>query len=157
MAGTLLEADLVRAALGPLFLLGLFVILKIGKQRAGRLFMLVGVLHVLGGLYVGREPVARIVREGFIGEGDSALGNLAAHTDKELAFWFLLWGVYAFVLGEVASWIEREGRRVPARIGWQLLFVHLVAAILVPKGGFWFLLIPSILIIRDASKPAATH
>lgn len=153
IAGTLLEADLVRAVLGPLFLISLAVIVYRGKNKVGRLLMTVGVLHVLGGLVVGREPIARIFREGFVGEGDSALGNLPAHMDKELAFWFMLWGVFTFILGQVASWVDENGQRLPAHVGWQLLLANFVAGVLVPKGGFWFLLIPAYMIVRDASKP----
>lgn len=152
IAGTLLEADLVRAALGPLFLIGLAIISYIGKNKIGRLFMLIGVLHVSGGLIVGREPVARIVREGLLGEADSALGNMPEHMDKELAFWFMLWGVYTFLLGQFATWVEREGNRLPAHIGVQLIVVNLAAALLVPKGGFWLVLIPSVMIVRDARR-----
>jgi hypothetical protein len=122
------------------------------KEQAGRLLMTIGVLHVLGGSVVGREPIARIFREGFIGEGDSGLGNVPEHADKELAFWFMLWGAYIFVLGQVASWVEREGRRLPAHIGWQLVVFNLVAALLYPKGGFWLALIPSFMIIRNAGR-----
>lgn len=153
LKGTLLEADLVRAALGPLFLLCLAVIFYIGKNKVGRLLMTIGVLHVLGGSVVGREPIARIFREGFIGEGDSGLGNVPEHMEKELAFWFMLWGAYIFVLGHCASWAEREGKALPAHIGWQLVAINLVAAALYPKGGFWLALIPSFMIIRNARRP----
>ena len=156
IAGTLLEADLVRAALGPLFLVSLLVILYLGKNKVGRLFMTIGVLHVAGGLVVGREPVVRIVRDGFIGEADSALGNMAGHMDKELAFWFLLWGVFTFLLGQVASWVDREGRRLPAHVGWELIVVNLVAAALIPKGGFWLVLIPAAMIVREAGKAGSS-
>ena len=154
LKGTLLEADLVRAALGPLFLVSLIVIFYLGKNKAGRLLMTIGVLHVLGGSVVGREPVARIFREGFFGEGDSGLGNVPEHMDKELAFWFMVWGAYIFVLGQVASWAETEGKRIPAHIGWQLVAINLAAAALYPKGGFWFVLIPAFMIIRHARRTA---
>jgi hypothetical protein len=151
----MIEADIVRAALGPLFLVCLLAILYLGKNKVGRLFMAIGVLHVLGGLVVGREPIARIFREGFIGEADSALGNLPVHMEKELAFWFLLWGVFTFLLGQVASWVEREGRRLPAHIGWELIVFNLLAAALIPKGGFWLVLIPAFMIVRHASPAHA--
>ena len=154
ISGTLLEADLVRAALRPLFLIGLAIIFYLGKNRIGRLFMLIGVLHVGGGLIVGREPIARILREGFLSEADSALGNMAEHAHKELAFWFILWGVYTFLLGQLASWMEREGKRFPPHVGWQLIVINLVAAALIPKGGFWLFLVPSFMILRDAGRPS---
>lgn len=144
----------MRAALGPLFLVSLITILYLGKNRVGRLFVVIGVLHIAGGLVVGREPVVRIVREGVIGEADSALGNLPDHMDKELVFWFLLWGVFTLMLGHVVSWLESEGKRLPAHIGWELIVVNLVAAGLVPKGGFWLVLIPSYMIVRDAARSA---
>jgi hypothetical protein len=156
IAGTVLEADLVRAALGPLFLTALWIIHRLGRNKPGRLLMTVGVLHVAGGLIVGREPVMRIIREGVLGEADSALGNAPQHMDKELAFWFLLWGVFTFVLGQAANWAEREGKRLPAYIGWELLVINFVAAILVPKGGFWFLLIPGYMIVRDSARSRQT-
>jgi hypothetical protein len=154
LKGTLLEADLVRAALGPLFLIALIVIFYLRKNKAGRLLKTIGVLHVLGGSVVGREPLARIFREGFFGEGDSGLGNVPEHMDKELAFWFMLWGAYIFVIGQLASWAEEEGNVIPASIGWTMVAVNLVAAALYPKGGFWFVLIPAFMIIRRAGRAA---
>ena len=154
LKGTLLEADLVRAALAPLFLICLAVIFYIGRNKIGRLLMTIGVLHVLGGSIVGREPIMRIFREGMLGEADSGLGNLPAHMDKELVFWFMLWGACIFVLGQVASWAEGEGKRLPAHVGWQLAVFNLAAALLDPKGGFWWVLIPSYMIIRNARRPA---
>jgi len=152
IAGTVLEADIVRGILGPLFLVSLVVIRYLGRNKIGRLFKSIGILHIGGGLVVGREPVMRILREGFIGEGDSALGNAPQHMDKELAFWFMLWGLLTFILGEIANWAEQEGKRLPAHVGWQLIVVNAVAAILVPKGGFWFVLIPAYMIVRDARR-----
>lgn len=148
----MLEADLTRLALGPPFLLCLLVVFLLRKRKAARLLMAVGVLHVLGGLWVGREPLLRIFREGFFGEADSALGNVPAAADKELLFWFVLWGVYTFVLGQLLSWMEQRGQRPPAYLGWELIVINLIAAALMPKGGFWLVLIPSYLIIRESRQ-----
>ena len=152
IAGTVLEADLVRAVLGVLFLISLAVIFYLGRNKAGRLLITIGVLHIGGGLVVGREPVMRIVRQGIFGEADSAFGNVPQHIDKELAFWFFIWGLLTIVLGQVANWAESTRTRLPASIGWQLFAINLAAAMLVPKGGFWFMLIPSYLIARGASR-----
>lgn len=146
----MLEADLVRFALGPLFLICLGVVFYLRVRKAARLLMVTGVLHVLGGSWVGREPLVRIFREGFFGEADSALGNVPADMDKELVFWFMLWGVFTFVLGQLLSSMEKRGCRPPAWIGWELIAVNLIAAALLPKGGFWLVMIPAYLIIREA-------
>ncbi len=65
-------------------------LVRLHSRKVGRLLMLIGFLHVLGGTWVGRKPLARIFRDGFWGEADSALGNMASEMDKELVFWFLL-------------------------------------------------------------------
>ena len=146
------EADLVRLALGPLFLICLVVIYSLRKRKAARLLMAIGVLHVLGGVWVGRAPLARIFREGFFGEADSALGTVPPQMEKELVFWFLLWGVFTVLVGQLLAWMARQGRRPPAHIGWELVAISLVAALLMPKGGFWLVLIPAFLMISDARK-----
>lgn len=148
----MIEADLTRLALGPLFFVCLLVVLYLRKRKAARLLMVTGVLHVLGGLWVGREPLLRIFREGFFGEADSGLGNVPANVDKEALFWFVLWGVYTFVLGQLLSWMEQRGQRPPAYLGWELIGINLLAAALMPKGGFWLVLIPSFLIIRESKR-----
>ncbi|HWM89246.1 MAG TPA: DUF6463 family protein [Thermoanaerobaculia bacterium] len=151
----MLEADLTRLTLGPLFLICLLVVFYLRERKAARLFMVIGVLHVLGGLWVGREPLLRIFREGFLGEADSGLGNVPPDADKELLFWFVLWGVFTFVLGQLLSWMERHGQPPPAWLGWELVVINLFAAALMPKGGFWLVLIPSFLIIRESRRPQA--
>lgn len=152
----MIEADLVRLALGPLFFACLLVVVYLRQRKAARLLMVIGVLHVLGGAWVGREPLLRIFGEGFFGEADSGLGNVPADADKELFFWFTLWGIFTFVLGQVLSWMERQGRRPPAWLGWELIVVSLIAAALLPKGGFWLVMIPAFLIVREARRPGAT-
>jgi hypothetical protein len=151
-AGPMFEADLIRLALGPLFLICLVVIFLLRQRKPARLLMAVGVLHILGGAWVGREPLLRIAREGFFGEADSGLGNVLADADKELFFWFVFYGVYTFVFGQLLSWMEQRGQRAPAFFGWELIVINLLAAALIPKGGFWLVLIPAFLIIREARR-----
>jgi len=146
----MLQADLVRLILGLLFLICLLVVFHHRKRRAGWLLMVIGVLHVLGGIWVGREPLSRIFREGFFGEADSALGTVPAHAEKELVFWFLLWGAFTFLLGQLISSLDKEGKRIPAYIGWELAGITLIAALLAPKNGFWLMLLPAFMLIKDA-------
>jgi hypothetical protein len=136
--------------LGPLFLTGLLIILRLGKKRAGRLLMLTGVLHILGGAWVAREPLARMVVAGLFGVADSALGRVPSRVDMEAVFWFILWGVVTFTLGHLVAWVEGQGRRLPAAIGWELVIMNLAALVLYPKGGFWLVLIPAFLILRES-------
>ena len=145
----MLEADLVRLTLGPLFLACLLVILYLRKRKAARLLMVIGVLHFFGGVIVGRGHLARIFGEGFFGEAESNLGTTPG-AEKELVFWFLLWGVFNFMLGQLVSHMERRGIRPPAHFGWELAAVSLLCAALLPKGGFWLMLLPAFLLIKGA-------
>jgi hypothetical protein len=145
----MLEADLVRLTLGPLFLICLLVILYLRKRKAARLLMSIGGLHFLGGVVVGRAHLARIFGEGFFGAAESNLGTTPG-AEKELVFWFLLWGVFNFMLGQLVSHMERRGLRPPAHFGWELAAVSLLCAALLPKGGFWLMLVPAFFLIKEA-------
>jgi len=146
----MLEADLVRLVLGVLFLICLLVVFYLRKRRAARLLMVIGVLHVLGVIVVGRKSLSRIFSEGFFGQADSAMGTVPAHATKELVFWSLLWGAFTFLLGQLISWLEKEGKRVPAYIGWEVGGISLFAALLAPKDGFWLMLLPAFILIKEA-------
>ncbi len=146
----MLEADLVRLILGLLFLMCLLVVFYLRKRKAARLLMAIGILHVLGVMWVGRKPLSRIFREGFFGQADSAMGTVSAHADKELVFWSLLWGAFTFLMGQLISSLDKEGKRPPAYIGWELVGIILIAALLAPKDGFWLMLVPAFILIKDA-------
>jgi hypothetical protein len=146
----MLEADLVRLILGLLFLICLLVVFYLRKRKATRLLMAIGILHVLGVMWVGRKPLSRIFREGFFGQADSAMGTVSAHADKELVFWSLLWGAFTFLMGQLISSLDKEEKRPPAYIGWELGGMILIAALLAPKDGFWLMLVPAFILIKDA-------
>jgi hypothetical protein len=148
----MLEADLVRLTLGLLFLVCLAVVVYLRERKAARLIMAIGVLHFVGAAWVGRGPLAQILREGFFGEADSALGRIPSRVERELIFWSLLWGVFTFLLGQLISFLERQGKRPPAYIGWELAAFSLAAALLAPKDGFWLLLLPAYMLVRGARK-----
>ncbi len=146
------EVDFVRVSLIPLMAIAVAVVWKLKECKSGRLLMIIGILHSIAGGIAGRRFLRRMVHEGLLGEGDSGLGKVPSDVPKEMMFWFLIFGPFIFMLGYLLAWIEREGKNAPASIGWQLLIVTLAALVLDPKGGFWFLLLPAIWIIRDARK-----
>jgi Family of unknown function (DUF6463) len=141
------EADIVRMALFPIMVVGGFWIQRSGRHVIGRWLMLIGTLH-LTGLWVGRNAVARIVAGGVIGQGDSDVGHLVERTNQELIFWFALWGVWTIFVGQLVNTLEDRGLPIPTWFGWQFLVVNLLAAILIPKAGFWWVLVPAALIIK---------
>lgn len=150
----MLEADLVRAAILPIMVIGAFLIWRRGRFVAGRLLVLIGTLH-FAGLWVGREPIARMVSRGVFNQADSALGNVPGFADQELVFWFGLWGIWTIFVGRMATIAERGGVQLPPSLGWQLLAVNLVCVVLMPKGGFWWVLLPAWLIIRGRAPESS--
>jgi hypothetical protein len=149
----MLEADIVRAAIFPLMLAGAIYIWRSGRRVAGRLLVLIGVLH-LSGLWVGREPLRRIAEGGFFNQVDSAVGKLPSYADQELVFWFALWGLLMVLIGQLLIVLEGRGVRAPAWFGVELLVLNLGCAFLLPKGGFWWVLLPAYRIIRPARDRA---
>lgn len=150
----MVPADLIRLVLIPPFLIGLWVILRRRERKVGRTLMLIGAVHGLGGVLVGWEPLIRIFQEGFFGEADSTLGHLPPEMEQELVFWFLLWGATAVLLGQAVAHLEGLGETLPARLGWGLAAMSLVAIAVAPKGGFWWVLLPAYWIIRDKRRDA---
>ena len=142
----MLEADLVRLALLPLMLAGTIYIYRSGRYITGRLMMLIGVIH-LGGLWVGREAIARIADGGWIGQADSAVANVPGIADQELIFWFTLWGLLMILIGQLLNALEKNNARPPSWFGVQLAALNLGCAALLPKGGFWWVLLPAYRII----------
>lgn len=148
----MVTADLLRLLLIPPFLIGLWIILRRREKKVGRTLMLIGSIHVLGGVLVGWRPLVRIFREGFFGEADSTIGHLPEDLRQETLFWFLLWGLMAILLGQVVARMEGLGERLPARLGWELAVLSVVAIALAPKGGFWWVLLPAYWIVRESRR-----
>jgi hypothetical protein len=145
----MLEAELVRAMIFPVMAVGAILIWRRGRQVAGRLLVLIGCLHMIGG-WVGRAPIQEIIAGGFFNQADSGLAHIPAKTDRELVFWFLLWGPFVVMLGQLLVLMEAKGQRVPAWFGWELFVISVSAALLMPKAGFWWVLVPALLIVRRA-------
>jgi hypothetical protein len=96
--------------------------------------------------------VLGIITGGILNQADSAVGNLPAIAGQELVFWFTLWGFLMVLVGELLVLFERSGLTVPAWVGYQLLLLNLVCAVMLPKGGFWWVLLPAYRIIRQQSN-----
>jgi hypothetical protein len=143
-------------ALFPIMVVGGFLIQRSGRHVIGRWLILIGTLH-LSGLWVGRHAVARIMAGGVIGQADSDVGRIFERTNQELIFWFVLWGVWTIFVGQVVNMLEDRRLPIPAWFGWQLLICNLLAAVLIPKAGFWWVLVPAILIIRRRTHRAVDH
>lgn len=101
----------------------------------GRALMATGIGHALLGLVLFREPLAAIVREGI------ANTIRDGQYDREAALWFLLFSPACFLLGQLVNHaIERRDQWLFAVVGWNLVAIGAVGALLAPVSGFWILI-----------------
>ena len=109
----------------------------------GRALMLTGIGHAVIGLALFRHPVAAIVREGF------ANTIRDGQFDREAAFWFLLFSPACYLLGQLVDHaLERRDRWLCAVVGWNLIAMGMVGAIVMPVSGFWILIAIAPLVFR---------
>lgn len=114
-------------------------------RAAGRLLMAIGVIHTLFVVWMGRGPLLGVVQEGFF-------RALSPHHDRLEIFWSLCFGVMAFFLGQLISRSEAKGVRTPAVLGWELLALGLLGAVLMPVSGWWLVMVVGALILVDARR-----
>src|SRR5712692_9198137 len=107
---------------------------------AGWLLMTIGVTHILFVVWVGRGPLLAVVQDRFF-------RALFPHHDRLEIFWSLCFGVMAFFLGQLISRSEARGVRTPAVLGWELLALGLVGAVLMPVSGWWLVTLIGALIL----------
>jgi hypothetical protein len=104
-----------------------------------------GVLHSALFLWLGRRLLGDIAGEGF-------WDAIRPIQERKVLFWALLAGVFFLLLGQLALWVARQGKTLPAFLGWQLLVITLVSGILVPVSGAWLFAVPGILILLGARE-----
>ena len=92
------------------------------KVSAGALLILLGIGHTFAGIWFGQEALIDITRSGWV-------NSVTPQQPERMAvIWFLLAGFFMMLLGESLRWIERQSP-VPARIGWTLLAIGIIAAV----------------------------
>ncbi len=112
---------------------------------AGRLLMAIAIIHAVYGTWRGRAALVAIVQDGFFNAVDG-------HRDRSLTFWFLFASPMMFMIGQLTSWIETQPGIIPAVLGWELLVVSLIGAVLMPISGFWLLLATSVLLLIKSKR-----
>lgn len=111
-----------------------------------------GILHTLVGLVAYSGPLGDIGRDGVF----NAIGS---HFDRDAAFWFLMTGILLVTLGQLSRWVQRQTGRLPAFLGWTLLAVAAVVAVLMPFSGWPLVAVSGGLLLAAArgggARPAA--
>lgn len=116
------------------------------KITSGDTLTAVGVLHLSFGLVSYRETLGEMVREGLV---DAVKDDPA----REAAFWFLTCGASLVLTGLLAGWTERRTGTLPASTAPMLLGIGAVGVTLMPRSGFWALLVPAVLAFVASRRP----
>ncbi len=112
---------------------------------AARTLLIAGVLHVIFGIIRYRAPLLEAVAEGFVGR--------FMHSDtRRLAFWFILFGPFLTLLGQVSlQAIDRGDLGLVRTIGGYLLAAGVVGVLAFPKSPLWSVL-PIALVFVGAGR-----
>lgn len=110
----------------------------LSRPTAGTALTIVGILHTSIGLAEHREVLRDVVRDGVIDtvEGDA---------EREAAFWFITCGVAIVLMGWSLRWARLQTGTLPRFVGPALLGIGTVGVTLMPRSGFWAVLVAAIL------------
>lgn len=101
----------------------------------GYVLIALGVGHTVTGIILFRPALAALLRDGFF-------GAVVPHLDRRAAFWFLMFSVTLFFLGQVTLYAAATGDMYLLKlIGWYVFGIGAVGAAALPKSPFWIALI----------------
>lgn len=107
------------------------------KIWIGRAILVIGLLHSLFGFVAFRGILAEIWSE-------LLFNTVDRQPDREAAFWFLITGFALLIIGGLVDWIEQKQLAIPAFMRWGFLTITLLGCFIMPKSGFWLLLVPTV-------------
>lgn len=103
----------------------------------GYVLIALGIGHTVTGIILFRPALVDLFRDGFA-------NAVLAHRDRRLAFWFLMFSVLLFLLGQFTLYAAATNDMFLLKvIGWYGLGIGAVGATAMPKSPFWIALIVS--------------
>ena len=113
-----------------------------------RLLVWIAFGHALLGGVLYREPLAAMLRDGLV----NTIGPVGGF-DRKAAFWFIVFSAMLLLWGQlVAHAWERGDARALALVGWSMLGVGVVGALVMPISGFWSVVALAPLVLRGARR-----
>ncbi len=101
----------------------------------GYVLIALGIGHTVTGIILFRPALVDLFRDGFA-------NAVLAHRDRRLAFWFLMFSVMLFFLGQVTLYAAATDDTYLLKVvGWYVLGISSVGATAMPKSPFWIALI----------------
>ncbi len=107
------------------------------RRWIGRWMIGIGVIHSLFGFVFLRGTLAVIWSEGLV-------NTVNGQPEREFAFWFIYFGLLALVLGGLIDWCEARRAGLPRFLGWALLGMAVLCAVIMPISGIWLLFPPAL-------------
>jgi len=112
-------------------------------KYSGIFLIATGILHSVVGIIAMGNYLWAILKDGLL----NAVGE---DVNRNLAFWFLICGIFIIIFGQVLHiYIKKEQKPAPVTLGYWLLGLSVIGCIIAPATGFW-LFIPQALIILFA-------
>ncbi len=107
----------------------------------GYVLIALGIGHTATGIILFRPALVALFRDGFV-------NAVLPHLDRRIAFWFLMFGVMFFFLGQVTLYAAATGDTYLLKlVGWYALGIGAVGATAMPKSPFWIALIVSLILL----------
>jgi hypothetical protein len=117
------------------------------KKWVGKSLIGIGILHTIFGFVFFWGILAELAGEMFLNTIDRQL-------DRHAAFWFLFAGFVLMIVGGFIDWAERRDLRLPAFLKWSFLAITAMGCVIMPKSGFWLLIVPTLGLFRCGGETA---
>lgn len=103
----------------------------------GKAIAIIGIIHTIYGFVDYRATFAEIIDRGII-------NTINGEPLRDLAFWFVYFGLTIIVFGLFVDWCERKFNALPRFLGWSLLALTIIIVTMMPNSGGWAFFIPSL-------------
>jgi hypothetical protein len=117
------------------------------KAWIGKSVFIIGILHSIFGLVVFRGILGGLLREGL-------LNTVDMQPDRNAAFWFLFGGFALLIIGGLIDWAEKKKLALPSFLRWGFAVLTVVGCVIMPKSGFWLLIVPTVGLFLRGDKAA---
>ncbi len=118
--------------------------MRVPTRYIGETMIGLGATHIALGIALYHRQFRAMAREGVV-------GTVEGRPDRELAFWFTIFGPVLIAHGQFARWSLRRTGALPEGWAWNLLATFTAGTVLMPRSGFWFG-IPHVLLSIAAAR-----
>ena len=107
-----------------------------------------GVLHLGLGAVAFWEPLTAMAAAG-------VWNSLGGEADRQAALWYAVGGGSLLSTGLSARWAVMRTGLLPPPLGWGLVAIAIVGAVVAPRSGFWLVLVEGVALAAFARRLTA--